>query len=85
LYNDEKGSKELRHLTYKILLRPEPEGGFTVLIPSLPGCITFGETVEECIRMAQEAVSLYIEDLQERGEAVPEEPNMFEYNLKVTL
>jgi antitoxin HicB len=75
----------MRNLTYKILLRPEPEGGFTVLVPSLPGCITFGETVEESIKMAQEAVALYLEDLQKRGEDIPEEPNMFEYSLKIAV
>ncbi len=45
-------------LKYRILLRKEPEGGFTVIVPSLPGCITYGETIEEAINMAKEAIEL---------------------------
>lgn len=56
--------------TYKLHLHPEPEGGFTVSVPALPGCITYGEDVEEAIAMAKEAIELYIEELEERGEVV---------------
>ncbi len=44
----------MENLTYKILLRKEPEGGYTVIVPSLPGCITYGDTIEEAIKMAKE-------------------------------
>jgi len=37
----------MRTLSYRITLRKEPEGGYTVLVPALPGCITYGKTVEE--------------------------------------
>ena len=47
---------------YRINLRREPEGGYTVFVPSLPGCITYGETVDEAIEMAKEAIGLYIEE-----------------------
>jgi len=47
--------------TYRILLTPEDEGGFSVSVPALPGCFTQGETIEEAIEMAKEAISLYIE------------------------
>jgi len=33
-------------LNYKILLKKEPEGGYTVFVPSLPGCITYGKTID---------------------------------------
>lgn len=55
---------------YKILLRPEPEGGFTVLVPSLPGCITFGDTIEEAKIMAREAIELYLESLEAHNEQI---------------
>ena len=48
--------------TYKINLRKEEESGYTVFVPSLPGCITYGETVDEAIDMAKEAIELYIEE-----------------------
>lgn len=68
-------------LTYKILLHKEPEGSYTVLVPALPGCITFGETVEHAIEMAKEAIELYIEELQERGEEIPDDTDTLEYSL----
>ena len=49
--------------TYKIMLHREPEGGFTVNVPALPGCITYGENIDEAILMAKEAIELYIEEL----------------------
>ena len=49
----------MKSLTYRILLSKEPEGGYTVNVPSLPGCITFGKTVDEAIEHAKEAISLY--------------------------
>ena len=60
-------------LSYRILLRQEPEGGYTVIVPSLPGCVTYGDTVEEAIEMAKEAIELYIESLKEHGEEIPTE------------
>lgn len=59
--------------TYSIVVDPDSESGFTVTVPSLPGCITQGETLEECVANAQEAIALYIEDLVASGEPVPEE------------
>jgi antitoxin HicB len=59
---------------YTIILEPDfEEGGFTVTVPALPGCITQGGTVEECIERAREAIELYIESLIADGEPVPEE------------
>jgi predicted RNase H-like HicB family nuclease len=51
-------------LSYKILLKPEPEGGYTVNMPALPGCITYGADLEEAKRNAKEAIELYIESLK---------------------
>jgi len=70
-------------LTYKIHLNPEPEGGFTVSVPVLPGCITYGEDVDEAIAMAKEAIELYIEELRERGEAIPDDSQTLEYSLNL--
>lgn len=68
---------------YKLLLRKEPEGGYTVFVPSLPGCITYGENVDEAITMAKEAIELYIEELKDHGETIPDDSNLLEYNLNV--
>lgn len=59
---------------YTIILDPDPdEGTYTVTVPALPGCITQGRTVAECIERAQEAIVVYIESLEVAGEPVPEE------------
>ena len=69
--------------TYKILLYKEPEGQYTASVPTLPGCITFGENIEHAIEMAKEAIELYIEELEARGEEVPDDKNTLEYSLSV--
>ena len=59
---------------YTIILHPDTEeGGYTVTVPALPGCVTQGETLEEAIAMAKDAIRLHIEALIENGEPVPEE------------
>jgi antitoxin HicB len=59
---------------YTIILEPDTEvGGYTVTVPALPGCITQGETIEQCIERAREAITGYIESLIVVGEMVPEE------------
>jgi predicted RNase H-like HicB family nuclease len=47
---------------YKIHLFAEEEGGYTAIVPSLPGCITYGETIEEAIAMSKDAITLYVEE-----------------------
>ena len=42
---------------YNIMLRPEPEGGYTALVPALPGCVTYGRTVDEAQKMAKDTIS----------------------------
>jgi antitoxin HicB len=48
-------------LKYPIAIHPEEEGGYTALIPDLPGCISQGETLEEVIANIEEARELWIE------------------------
>ena len=59
--------------TYSIVVDPDDKGGFTVTVPSLPGCITQGDTVEQCLEHAEEAITLYLEELKAAGLAVPDE------------
>jgi antitoxin HicB len=42
------------------MLRPEPEGGFTAIVPALPACVTYGRTLPEARKMAKDAISGYI-------------------------
>lgn len=67
--------------TFRVLLTPEEEGGFSVSAPSLPGCFTQGETIEDVMKMAREAISLYVESLEADGESVPDDSKSLEYSL----
>ena len=69
--------------TYKIHLHKEDDSGFTAIVPLLPGCITYGENVDDAIAMAKEAIELYIEELVERGEKIPDDSNTLEYSINV--
>lgn len=69
--------------TFKIHLHKETEGGYTVSVPSLPGCITYGEDIDHAIKMAKEAIELYIEELKERGEDISDDSNTLEYSLNL--
>ena len=73
----------MNQFSYRILLRKEPEGGYTVVAPSLPGCITYGDTIEEAIELAKEAIVVYMESLIEHGEEIPTEEATFGYHLTV--
>jgi predicted RNase H-like HicB family nuclease len=59
--------------TYTIELTPLEQGGFSVSVPALPGCVTWGSTFDQAITMAREAIELWLEELSEHGEPIPEE------------
>jgi antitoxin HicB len=65
-------------LTYRIILRPEPEGGYTVTVPALPGCVTYGSTVEEANMMAANAVNAYLVSMRKHAEPVVDDSGTFE-------
>ena len=62
---------------FNIVLRPEPEGGFTAMVPILPGCVTYGRTLAEAKRMAKDAISGYIESLRKHKEPIPTDNESF--------
>jgi len=49
----------------KVVLEPSDEGGYTVHVPSLPGCISEGDTLDEALANIQEAVELYLEPVED--------------------
>jgi antitoxin HicB len=73
-----------KNRTYRIVLRKEPEGAYTAFVPSLPGCITWGETVEHALEMVKDAIEGYIAVLKEEGEPVPDDNETLEYSLQLT-
>ncbi len=55
---------------YNVMLRPEPVGGYTAMVPALPGCVTYGRTVEEAREMARDAIAGYTASLRKHNEPV---------------
>ena len=54
-------------------LQTEPEGGYTVSVPSLPGCISYGKTFEEAIDMIKDAMEGWLAVAKEEGLPIPEQ------------
>jgi predicted RNase H-like HicB family nuclease len=73
----------MKILNYQVRLNKEPEGKYTVTVPTLPGCITYGDNFDHAIEMAKEAIELYLEELQSRGEPIPDDNNLIEYSLNL--
>ena len=48
-------------MVFKVVLEPSEEGGYTALVPALPGCISEGDTAEEALQNVREAIELYLE------------------------
>lgn len=57
---------------FDVVLEPQPEGGYTVYVPDLPGCVSEGETVEEAVEMIRDAMGGYLESRRENGWPLPE-------------
>ena len=59
--------------TYSVILEPMEEGGFLVRVPALPEIVTGGDTEDEALAMAKDAIELVLESRHERGEDIPTE------------
>jgi len=59
-------------MMYQIMLRPEPEGGYTVFVSALPDRITWGRNLEQARKMAAEAIAGYLECLRDLNEPIPD-------------
>jgi len=71
-------------LQYNIILRPEPEGGFTVVVPALPGCITYGKNLKEAKEMASDAISAYIASVKKHGGVISSDRDNLFATLEIT-
>lgn len=60
-----------RTFDFTVVLEPQPEGGFTVSVPALPEVVTEGETEDEALKMAEEAIRLVLDYRRDHGLPVP--------------
>lgn len=74
-----------RVLSYSVFYEQAAEGGYVALVPSLPGCHTQGETLEETERNVKEAIALYLESLIAHGQPIPEEGQSFQGRVSVPV
>jgi len=58
-------------MTYTVVVLKERDGRYSVVVPALPGCTTWGESVPEALDMVKEAILAYFDGLQELGRPVP--------------
>ncbi len=59
-------------MKYRIILEPQPDGGYTVYVPSLPGCVSEGDDNREAVANIREAIALYRESLAARNLPMPQ-------------
>ncbi len=62
----------MRPYDFKVLLEPDETGGYVVSCPSLPGCHSQGDTVDEALANIKEAIELCLEDMRAHGEEIPD-------------
>lgn len=60
---------------YTVIFEPAEEGGYTVIVPALPGLVTEGDTIEEAKTMAEDAIRCHLSSLQSRGLPIPKDLN----------
>ena len=58
-------------MRFRVVLEPKEDGSYTVYVPSLPGCVSQGETSQESITNIKEAIELYLESFKERNLPLP--------------
>lgn len=63
-------------VAYKAIFEPQEEGGYTVTVPSLPGCISEGDTFDAALGNIREAMALYLESLAAERRPIPRESRL---------
>ena len=75
-----------RPLTYNVVLEPDNDvGGYTVTCPTLPAVVTEGDTIEEALAMAKDAIQAYLGYLSDNGIPIPKENSPLIYSVVVDL
>ncbi|MBU1102163.1 type II toxin-antitoxin system HicB family antitoxin [Patescibacteria group bacterium] len=76
---------EKAKIQFNVIFRPEPEGGFTVIVPALPGCISYGRNLKEARKMATDAIRGYIASLKKHKEPIPSDEETFIGSIRLPL
>lgn len=68
---------------YNVIFKPETEGGFTVIVPILPGCVSYGRDLNEAKEMALDAIKGYLASLKKHKESIPTDEGTFFTSLDI--
>lgn len=71
--------------SFSVVYEADPDGGYVVSVPSLPGCHTQGETLEEAEKNIKEAIELYLESIIRHKESFPEESRILQGRVEVSI
>jgi predicted RNase H-like HicB family nuclease len=79
--------KSLKKKIYQFtaVFEKNEDGGYTVTVPSLPGCISEGDTFDEALKNIKEAITLYLEVMKKDGEKIKEEEEIIFAPVKVKI
>lgn len=72
-------------LNYTAVFEPQPEGGYTVVVPALPGCITEGDSLKEARKMASDAIKAYCESMLKDNLPLPKDISLEPKREKVRI
>lgn len=67
----------MKNLKFNVIYSPEPEGGFTAVVPSLPGCVTYGSDLLEAKKMVLDAIEGYLASLKKHDDPIPSDEVSF--------
>lgn len=76
-YENNVSYLHMKEFSYHLIFKPEPEGGFTVTVPVLPGCTSYGKTLSQAKAMIQDAIKGYIASLKKHRELIPSDDESF--------
>jgi len=75
---------KFHNFSYTVFYEAAPEGGFVALVPTLPGCHSQGDTLEEAERNIKEAIELYVESLIANNEQIPQEIKTYSGTVQIS-
>jgi len=74
----------MKVLDFKVILEPDETEGYVISCPSLPGCYSQGETIEEALENIKEAIILCLEDMKIHKESIPDPSNVLIGSVVIT-
>ena len=75
----------MKTMDFKVVLEPDPDGGYVVTCPTIPGCYSQGDSIEEALKNIREAIEICVEDMKARGEQIPDPAKTLVGSVVVTL